>query len=207
MAQTSAIRHALRVNMPERDQPRTYEKNTNGKDLHMHVDRRFVTRALASGAVASALPSAVWADDTVVELSWEDLVPGGNSGVLMTSLFETGIVEHGQLSTGFEQPQAHSVTDAYNGKTVRLPGYIVPLDFDATGLTVFILAPYVGACIHVPPPPANQLVLVTAEVPYEYDGLFEPVYVTGMFGTAALGTELAMIGYALSADRIEPYQF
>ncbi|CAN0590062.1 unnamed protein product, partial [Ectocarpus sp. 12 AP-2014] len=66
--------------------------------------------------------------------------------------------------------------------------------------------PYVGACIHVPPPPPNQLVLVTTDRPYENDGLFEPVVVTGMFGTAHTSTQLAEIGYALSADRIEPYR-
>lgn len=172
----------------------------------MHVDRRCLLKAMAGGSFAS-LPAAGWARDDVVELSWDDLVPDGGFGILMNSLHEMGIVEHGKLTTGFEQPAAHAVTDAYNGMTVRIPGYVVPLDFEATGLTAFILVPYIGACIHVPPPPANQLVLVTTEVPYEYDGFYDPVYVTGMFGTAATGTELALIGYALSADRIEPYHY
>ena len=65
--------------------------------------------------------------------------------------------------------------------------------------------PYVGACIHVPPPPANQMVFVTTEKPYESSGLFEAVNVTGMFGTASVSTQLADIGYALSADVIEPF--
>ncbi len=172
----------------------------------MRIERRCLIKALACGALAS-LPATSWAEGDVVELEWEDLIPDGDSGMLLKSFREMGIVEHGQLSTGFKQPQSHGVTEAYNGMTVRLPGYVVPLDFEATGLTAFILVPYVGACIHVPPPPANQLVLVTTEVPYEYDGFFDPVYVTGMFGAAAVGTELAVIGYALSADRIEPYQF
>ncbi len=170
----------------------------------MHVDRRSMVKAMTCGAL-SVLPIMGWADDDVTELSWEDLIPDGDGGVLLKSLRSMGVIEHGQLSTGFEQPEAHAVTDAYDGMTVRLPGYIIPLDFEATGVTTFILAPFVGACIHVPPPPANQLVLVTTEVPYEYDGFFDPVYVTGMFGTIAAGTELAVIGYAMSADRIEPY--
>ena len=86
-----------------------------------------------------------------------------------------------------------------------MPGFIVPIDYKGTGVTAFILVPYVGACVHVPPPPANQLVFVTTSEPYESKGLFEPVNVTGMFGTASTSTQLAEIGYALSADLIEPY--
>jgi hypothetical protein len=97
------------------------------------------------------------------------------------------------------------VTD-YNGKTVRLAGFVIPLDYEGTGITAFMLVPYIGACIHVPPPPANQLVFVTTEEPYEDGGLYEPVTVTGMFGTASTKTQLADVGYALSADKIEPYR-
>lgn len=172
----------------------------------MPIDRRCLIKTLAGGVIAS-LPATGWTDDDVIDLSWEDLIPDGDGGILLNSFREMGIVEHQQLSTGFEQPDSSGLTEAYNGMIVRLPGYVVPLDFEATGLTTFILAPYLGACIHVPPPPANQLVLVTTEVPYEYDGFYDPVYVTGMFGASALGTELAVIGYALSADRIESYQF
>jgi len=174
--------------------------------MHMPVDRRCLIGMLA-GCVVSALPAGGLTKEDIIELSWEDLIPDGDGGVLLKSLREIGVVEHGQLSTGFEQPEAHVLTEAYNGMTVRLPGYIVPLDFVATGLTAFILVPYVGACIHVPPPPANQIVLVTTEIPYEYDGFFDPVYVTGTFRTASVGTELAVIGYAISADKVEPYLY
>ena len=96
---------------------------------------------------------------------------------------------------------------ALDGKAIRLGGYPVPLESDEKGnSTLFFLVPYPGACIHVPPPPPNQLVLVTTEKPYEDDGLFAPVTVTGMFGTAQTSTQLADIGYALSADKVEPYQ-
>jgi hypothetical protein len=91
-------------------------------------------------------------------------------------------------------------------KIVRLPGFVVPIDQRGTGVTAFILVPFAGACVHVPPPPANQLVFVTTETPYESKGLFEPVNVIGMFGVSSLRTHLAEIGYALSADKIEPFR-
>lgn len=89
---------------------------------------------------------------------------------------------------------------------MRLAGFVLPLDYTGEGVTSFLLVPFVGACIHVPPPPANQLVLVTTQTPYQSKGLFSPVIVTGMFGTAATRSQIADIGYALSADRIDPYR-
>ena len=167
------------------------------------LTRRSLLTSLAASPFIT-VPGLAKADD-VIDLSWDDLIPDQGSGTLMKTLRNLGVVEHGQLSTGFEQEEARAVTDKYNGQIVRLPGFLVPLDFESTGVTVFILAPFVGACIHVPPPPANQLVLVTTEEPYEYDGLYDPIYVTGMFGIAAASTALADIGYAMSAEEITPY--
>jgi hypothetical protein len=162
-------------------------------------------RAFAAACAALALPRFAAAREAVIDLTWPDLVPEGEGTLMETLRGLSGVVEHGQLSTPFEQPEAAAVTREYDGKLVRLPGYVVPLDYDGTGVTTFILVPYVGACIHVPPPPANQLVLVTTDRPYEDPDLFEAVSVTGMFGASATGTALAEIGYALEAERVEPY--
>lgn len=162
-----------------------------------------LTRRRLLGALAALplVPRTGTAEE-VIELNWPDLVPSGG-----TALPEelSGLLQHGATDSLAQTEVTQGVRDDWNGQTVRMPGYIVPLDFAGTGVTQFILVPYVGACIHVPPPPPNQLVFVTTEKPYESSGLFEAVSVTGMFGTAATSTQLAEIGYALSADRIEPY--
>jgi hypothetical protein len=88
---------------------------------------------------------------------------------------------------------------------VRIPGFIVPIEYLGSGVSAFILVPFVGACIHVPPPPANQLVLVTTPEPFESLGLYEAVNVMGIFGTASTLTQLADIAYALSAEKIVPF--
>ncbi|WP_246139540.1 DUF3299 domain-containing protein [Phaeobacter marinintestinus] len=141
--------------------------------------------------------------EAVVDLTWDDLLP--NDGNSLSQQLR-GFVQHDGSGPAMDQPISSGVRTDWNGQTVRLPGYVVPLDYSGDGVTAFILVPYVGACIHVPPPPANQLVLVTAEPPYQSEGVFEPVYVTGMFGTAGTTTQLAEVGYALSADKIEPFQ-
>lgn len=167
------------------------------------LTRRRVLQTMAASALATA-PLPVRADE-VIELDWGQLVPEGDSGTLMATLRGMGVVPHGAFVTGFDQEEARAVTTEFNGKTVRLPGFMVPLEYASTGVTAFILAPFLGACIHVPPPPANQLVLVTTDTPYEYDGIWDPIYVTGTFSTAVTATSLAEIGYEMSADKIELY--
>lgn len=141
--------------------------------------------------------------EAVIDLSWADLLPEGETA-LPPGL--QGLIQHDQAPLASRQPASTGIRTDWNGRTVRLSGFVVPLDYEGTSVTAFILVPYVGACIHVPPPPANQLVLVTTARPYAADGLFEAVTVTGMFGTASSSTQLAEVGYALSADRILPYR-
>ena len=164
--------------------------------------RRHILASLAALSSVSALPAFAG----VVDLDWKDLVPEGDTGKLLEQLRGIGVVEHGQLTTGFEQEEAKAVTEAFNGQTVRLPGFVVPLDFGADGVKDFILAPFVGACIHVPPPPANQLVLVSAKKPYALTDLYEAVEVTGEFGTAATATGLAEVGYTLTGAKVRKYK-
>jgi hypothetical protein len=141
-----------------------------------------------------------------VEIGWEDLVPDGG-GVELSRLRQLGIVQHGEMSTPFEQEMSGEVTTEFDGKRVRIPGYMVPLDLTSAGVTSFLLVPYVGACIHVPAPPPNQLVFVTTDDPYESDGLFEPIWVTGTMTTSATETQFAEVGYSITADRIAPYEW
>lgn len=163
------------------------------------LNRRFV---LASLAASGLTPQLAWAEE-YIDIKWKDLLPEGQ--VAVPPMLQ-GIIDHGQAPLVSQQPAMNGVRTDWNGQIVRLPGFIVPIDYSGTGVTAFILVPFVGACVHVPPPPANQLVFVTTGEPYESSGLFEPVNVIGMFGVASMSTELADIAYALSADRIEPYR-
>ncbi|MBO9477886.1 DUF3299 domain-containing protein [Shimia sp. R11_0] len=165
--------------------------------------RQFLRIALAAATLP--LATRAWADE-VLTLAWAELIPEGDTGQLLKQLRGIGVVQHGQLTTGFDQPEAKRVTKAFDGMMVRLPGFVVPLDFGASGVSEFILAPFVGACIHVPPPPANQLVLVTAQTPYDMRDLFDPVEVTGVFHSMATSTGLAEVGYSLQASKVKRYR-
>ena len=86
-----------------------------------------------------------------------------------------------------------------------MPGFIVPLEMGSSGVTEFILVPYVGACIHTPPPPPNQLVFVTTKEPWPNDLLWDAVWVAGKIATKLYATDLGQTGYTLIADEIEVY--
>ena len=110
--------------------------------------------------------------------------------------------------------QDQVLVDDLDGKEVQIPGFALPLEFSGTLMTEFLLVPYVGACIHTPPPPANQIVHVRVDAGYESEGLFTPVWVTGQISTAPSSQSLSFVdgssdvevGYALKASKIEPYE-
>jgi uncharacterized protein len=89
-----------------------------------------------------------------------------------------------------------------DGKAVRIGGYIVPLDFNATQVKEFLLVPFVGACIHVPPPPANQIIYVKVAKGFEVGGTFDAVTVEGTMTAAQTFTGLAETGYSIDATSV-----
>jgi hypothetical protein len=74
---------------------------------------------------------------------------------------------------------ATNVNESLVGETVRIPGYVVPLEFADQKTVEFLLVPTAGACIHTPPPPANQLVHVHYPKGVKLNGLYDPVWVNG----------------------------
>jgi hypothetical protein len=177
-------------------------------------------------ALAWVAPAAVHAAEPPMELKWSQLVPpappappksflaarppglsGGLSGpgnphdgAPAATLPPEGRWMSGPI-TQSEAPAP--VVTALDGKRVRIGGYVVSLDFDATRVKEFLLVPFVGACIHVPPPPANQIVYVKSGQGFEVKGLFEPVWVTGTLKVTTAFTGLAEAGYSLEADKVE----
>lgn len=103
---------------------------------------------------------------------------------------------------------------ALEGASVRIPGYLLPLEITGKQVSEFLLVPWVGACIHTPPPPPNQIVHVKAASPYEMASMFEPVWVTGRLATGATKKSLYMvdgtsdidIGYTIRGAQVQAYR-
>lgn len=97
------------------------------------------------------------------------------------------------------------VVKSLDGQKVRLPGYVVMLDGDEKGVTEFLLVPYFGACIHLPPPPSSQVVHVFPRrlVP-EKVAMF-PVWASGTLRTVQADTALGSAGYRMQDAVVEAY--
>lgn len=109
-----------------------------------------------------------------------------------------------------------SINQELNGKLVRLSGYLLPLEAPEGKIAEFLLVPYFGACIHVPPPPPNQIVHGSIEdiKKRPKNELFKPVYATGVMKAKSLSKDLSFvdgssdidIGYSMQVHNIEPYK-
>jgi len=95
---------------------------------------------------------------------------------------------------------------ALDGAFVKLPGYVVPLDQVDGALTEFLLVPYFGACIHTPPPPANQIVHVMPEKPVSGFGAMSTVWVSGRMSTRRQDSPMGASGYRLDSRVVETYR-
>ena len=109
-----------------------------------------------------------------------------------------------------------SVVNELDGQKISIPGYLLPLEMTGASVTEFLLVPYLGACIHSPPPPPNQILHVTVdgENGYKAKGLYDPVLVTGVISIKSLVKDLFMvdgssnisIGYIMQATKVKPYK-
>ena len=97
------------------------------------------------------------------------------------------------------------VNDAMNGVSGRLPGYIVPLEEGPKGLKEFLLVPYYGACIHSPPPPANQIVHVRLNQPVKGFRTMDTVWVHGTLEVARSKSDMGVSAYRIQASKVEAY--
>ena len=181
-----------------------------------HPSRRlFLLAAATAGTVlAGLLPARAQTGKSSAfrELTWEALVPkdwdplkefkGQDMGA---GLSDSDPRAQAMLKRLREIWDAAPTVPALDGQRVRLPGYVVPLDESAAGLRTFLLVPYFGACIHTPPPPANQIILVRPASPAQGLRSMDPVWVQGTLRTERSDSALGASSYRLDAAGVEPY--
>ncbi|MGC2456760.1 MAG: DUF3299 domain-containing protein [Gallionellaceae bacterium] len=99
------------------------------------------------------------------------------------------------------------IEPSMDGARIRIPGFIVPLEVAQHQITEFLLVPYFGACIHVPPPPANQIIHVFPAKPLK-KGLqsMDAVWISGMLETVPSDTDMGSASYRMKAEVVEAYK-
>jgi len=158
----------------------------------------------------SALPA------DVSEITWEDLIPA-DFVPPENPYMKMSVQEIDKLMDGSEESNAiveelnkklayAPVVPELDGQRVKFPAYITPLEYnEQSTLKEFLLVPFVGACIHVPPPPANQIVHAKTEKGIKSKGMYEAVWATGVIRTETVKSALAESGYRLEVETIKPY--
>jgi len=118
------------------------------------------------------------------------------------------MIDEGSALDTMEQIGTYNVVADLNGAKVRLPGYVVPLDFNASSeYDEFLLVPYFGACLHTPPPPPNQIVFVKSAEAAKITNINEPVWIEGVMKTGEFGSDLGNSAYELTLSKLEPYEY
>jgi len=191
------------------DAPRTImwadlvPKPTAANNPFAKLDKEQLTKL---SAIAAVRDRKARGDTTLSSLELAD------ERALSRELTQSGVDVEGLLATRTQMAQMSNA--ALDGQLVRLPGYLLPLEFTGKRVTEFLLVPWVGACIHTPPPPPNQIVHVKARSAFEMTGVFMPVWVTGQLSATASqqqlylvdGTSDISIGYTLQATAVEAYK-
>jgi len=95
---------------------------------------------------------------------------------------------------------------AMDNTRIRIAGFVVPLDAEGETLHEFLLVPYFGACIHTPPPPANQVIHVTLATPAKGIRMMDAIWVSGELHTAISDTAMGTSGYRMDGQAVSLYQ-
>lgn len=158
--------------------------------------RRILWIILAVCALAASADKGA----AVRELEWDDLLPEDEEPRALSW-------DHSVIPSfdNFHIPSG--IVPELNGQMVKIPGFIVPLDIVEGKVASSLLVPYFGACIHVPPPPPNQIVYVTFAEPIEIGSMWDPVWVTGKLGLERYASEFAQAGYSMEGQGIEEYRY
>ena len=151
------------------------------------------------------------------ELSWDDLLPADFDFNTLREKIDLESYEIYDLTD--EDPEAQRLysdlqsvmadvpmVEALDGVDARIPGFLVPLEMAADEVREFFLVPYYGACIHSPPPPANQIVHVVLDEPIAFDNMFEPYWAKGTIDVIKTDTDIGTAGYRLNVASISPYE-
>ena len=162
-----------------------------------------MSRVLLALLLLVATP--LWAAEPK-ELTWSEMIPADAPPEApdMTPLHDLSQMGNMEAAPAARQDLPNApVVPALDGQLIRLPGYIVPLEVSEDGRTTdFLLVPYFGACIHVPPPPPNQLVLVRYPKGLKLDDIYTPLWVMGTLKVETVSNDLADAAYALDASKV-----
>lgn len=171
--------------------------------------RSIILTAFLLLAPAAQLTQAA---EPLPEIKWEALVPKDwdpSSGFKDLDLSELqdsdprAMEALDQLKRAWDEAPVEA---ALHGKKGRIAGFAVPLEKQGNKTTEFLIVPYFGACIHVPPPPANQIIHAQSAKPLTGVAMMQPIWTYGTFEVQRGETQWGVAGYKMTVDKVTPYE-
>jgi len=164
----------------------------------------------------SLLPMHAQAQDEVLAIDWVDLISQKD----LDAILDAPTFSHDQygweeqLEGGEENAAYMSALKSFDvnpdlvDKRVMLPGFVVPTAYDdERRVTEFFFVPFFGACLHLPPPPPNQIIYVTFEEGIELENFYDAYVVHGLLTSEIVRNEVADSAYRLQAEGVALYTF
>jgi hypothetical protein len=153
-------------------------------------------------------PSAANAPRTI---TWDDLMPAdwdplaAIKGLDLASLNDADPRAQKALDDLRRAWDRAPANPRLHGQRVRIPGFVVSLDGGPNELREFLLVPYFGACIHVPPPPPNQVIHAVARRPVKIRTM-DAVWATGRLEVVRSDTPFGAASYVMQVEQVAPYK-
>lgn len=99
------------------------------------------------------------------------------------------------------------VVKTFENQAIRIPGFIVPLEgSEGQKVNEFFIVPYFGACIHMPPPPPNQIIFVKLDQGIQLDSLYDPFWFEGTLAIDTTESAMGTSAYRLEQVNVRPYE-
>jgi len=167
---------------------------------------------LAGCGPGSAAPGANATLASAPELKWEELIPKSwdptkrYRNISLEALRDNDPRAIQMLDEMRAVWDNAPVNVALDGTAAKLAGFVVPLDSTQDGIREFLLVPYFGACIHTPPPPANQIVHVIADQAFKGLHAMDTVKVSGILKAARYASaDMGVSGYEIKSAAVERF--
>ncbi|MCI1015904.1 DUF3299 domain-containing protein [Herbaspirillum sp. C7C2] len=155
----------------------------------------------ASGKLVNGYQEIAW--EALIPKDWDPMAPF--KGLKLDQLTDDDPRADAALWKAKKYWKDAPVDASMEGKPVRLPGFVVSLDREGEALKEFLLVPYFGACIHVPPPPANQIIHVRSAKAVKNVRTMDAVWISGVIKVERSDSSMGASSYSMKAVSVEPY--
>ncbi|RLK38689.1 DUF3299 domain-containing protein [Cupriavidus plantarum] len=170
------------------------------------------TVAAAQPSIPESPPASGTPTDNFRDIDWQALLPKGwdpmapFKGLKLDEMEDNDPRAEAAMDKARKFWQTAPIEPSLDGAAVRLPGFVVSLDGEGEAIREFLLVPYFGACIHVPPPPANQVVHVRTNRPLDGLRTMDTVWIRGTLRVERAETMMGEAGYGMKDAMLEPYR-